>query len=90
MKRFELVSDIYRQHPNAEIQLPKRATAKACAYDFYSPESFTLESGETHCVWTDVRANIPDNYYLEINVRSSMGKSLIRLANTLGYVDANE
>ena len=89
MKRFEIVADEYRKHPNVEIQLPKRATKNACAYDVCSPEAFTLIPGETHMVWTDVRAHIPDNYYLELNVRSGMGKPLIHLANVIGYIDAD-
>lgn len=88
MFRFEVVIDEHRKHPNITIQLPKRATKNACAYDFYSPEGFILKPGETRMVWTDVKAVLPAKYMLALNVRSSMGKKLIGLANTQGWIDA--
>ena len=40
-------------------------------------------------VWTDVKAVLPARYMLMLNVRSSMGKHLITLANTQGWVDSD-
>lgn len=40
-------------------------------------------------VWTDVKAVLPARYMLMLNVRSSMGKYLISLANTQGWVDSD-
>lgn len=89
MYKFEVVADQYRKHPNTEIQLPKRATKNACAYDFYSPLSCWINPGEMQMIWTDIKAKITHNAALLINVRSSMGKHCIRLANTQGWVDAD-
>jgi len=89
MKRFEVVADEYRKHPDVEIKLPKRATKNACAYDFHSPSEYCIEPGTMQMIWTDVKAKIPDNAALIINVRSSMGKHRICLANTQGWVDAD-
>ena len=89
MFRFEVVSDMHRKNPNVDIQLPKRGTKNACAYDFFSPISTTIHPGEALMVWTDVKAHIPSRYALLLNVRSSMGKYGIMLANTQGWIDAD-
>lgn len=89
MFRFEVVNDSYRKHPDTNIQLPRRGSRNACAYDFYSPEECLILPGETVMVWTDVKAVLPARYMLMLNVRSSMGKDLISLANTQGWVDSD-
>lgn len=89
MYRFDIVANEHRKHPNAVIHLPKRATKNACAYDFFSPINVSVASGETYMLWTDVKALIPANSALLLNVRSSMGKRLIRFANTQGWVDSD-
>lgn len=89
MFKFEVVKDEHRKFPNEQIQLPKRGTKNACAYDFYSPDEFVIHPGETHMLWTDVKARIPTKYMLMLNVRSSMGKHLIGLANTQGWIDCD-
>ena len=89
MSCFEMVTDKFRKHPNVTINIPKRGTKNACGYDFFSPEEFSLAPRESRLVWTDVKAKLPSTCMLAINVRSSMGKSLIALANTQGWVDAD-
>lgn len=34
IRGFEKVKEDMRKHPNVDIQLPKRGTSKAMAYDF--------------------------------------------------------
>lgn len=89
MFRFEVVSDAHRKNPNVDIQLPKRGTKNACAYDFFSPVSATIFPGESLMIWTDVKAHISSRCALLLNVRSSMGKYDITLANTQGWIDAD-
>lgn len=89
MFRFEVVDDSHRKHPDTNIQLPRRGSRNACAYDFYCPEECLILPGETVMVWTDVKAVLPARYMLMLNVRSSMGKYLIALANTQGWVDSD-
>lgn len=89
MFRFEVVDDSHRKHPDTNIQLPRRGSRNACAYDFYCPEECLILPGETVMVWTDVKAVLPARYMLMLNVRSSMGKYLISLANTQGWVDSD-
>ena len=40
-------------------------------------------------IWTDVKAYFPADEVLLINVRSSMGKQPVMLANTQGWIDAD-
>lgn len=89
MYRFEVVSDEHRKNPDVDIQLPKRGTNNACAYDFFSPISATIPPGESLMIWTDVKACISYRCALLLNVRSSMGKYGITLANTQGWIDAD-
>lgn len=89
MYQFEIVSDKFRKHPLNEIQLPKRATKNACAYDFFAPVDACVFPHSSLMIWTDVKAHIPSKYMLMLNVRSSMGKYNVRLANTSGWIDSD-
>ncbi len=85
---FDVVNDNHRQ-TIGEITLPKRATAKSAAYDFYSPIDVTIQPNQSYLIWTDVKVCCNDNEVLIINVRSSMGKQPIMLANSQGWVDCD-
>lgn len=90
MYNFEVVSDTHRMHPDKEIILPRRATKNAAAYDFFSPETVTIQPNEGRLIWTDVKAHIPTKYCLVLNIRSSMGcKAHMSLANTSGWIDSD-
>lgn len=86
---FEIVKDEYRKHLNAEIQLPQAATQGAMAYDFYSPVDIIIPPLENRMIWTDVKGIYPKGIALIINVRSSMGKHPVMLANTQGWIDSD-
>ena len=86
---FEIVKDEFRKHKGVSIILPKRATKSACAYDIYAPCNITIPAGDARLIWTDIKVGIPDGYVCLLNVRSSMGKHRIMLANTQGWVDAD-
>lgn len=87
LRGFEVVNDQMRRN-NGEIKLPTRGTARAMAYDIYSPQHYVVEPGQIVKIWTDVKAYMQDNECLIINVRSSMGGKYM-LANTSGWVDAD-
>lgn len=87
--RFETVSNDNRRWPEANIQLPKRSTSGAGAYDFFAPASVIIPPRSQLMLWTDVKAQMPPSLVLMLNVRSSMGKHHIRLANTIGWVDCD-
>lgn len=91
MKRirgFEVVKDEMRK-TTGDIILPKRGTSKAIAYDIYSPIDITINPMTSGMIWTDVKAYFQDDEALLINVRSSMGKQPVMLANTQGWIESD-
>ena len=85
---FEVVSDNFRKN-SGDIKLPTRATKHSIAYDFYSPVDVTIESMKSVMIWTDVKAKFNPDEALLINVRSSMGKQPIMIANTQGWIESD-
>ena len=86
---FELVEETFRKYPEVDIQLPKRGTSRAMAYDFFSPVEIELYPGEKMLIFTDVKAYMQDGEALILNPRSSMGKLDLTFANTQGWIDAD-
>ena len=85
---FELVKDKYRKS-TGEVILPKRATKSSVAYDFYSPINITISPMQSAMIWTDVKAHFNEDEALLLNVRSSMGKQPVMIANTQGWIDSD-
>ena len=88
MRRFEVVSDKYRKN-NVDIKLPTRATKNSIGYDFYSPIAVDIEPMHSQMIWTDVKAIFNSDEALIINVRSSMGKQPVMIANTQGWIESD-
>ena len=88
MRFFEIVPDEFR-HYSDEPTIPARATAYSAAYDLYSSINITIPPKKSATVWTDIRACFPKDEVLLINVRSSMGKYPVMLANTQGWIDSD-
>ena len=73
-----------------DIKLPTRATSGSAGYDFFAPESFTLNPSETIKIATGVRVKIEDGWFLSIFPRSSLGfKYRLTLNNTVGIIDSD-
>ena len=89
MRRFEVVREEHRKHPNVEIKLPTRATAHSAGYDFYSPVDVVIEPGKSCFFFTDVKANMYWDNVLMLYVRSSMGKHPVVIANGTGIIDSD-
>ena len=85
---FEMVNNNYRKN-SADITLPTRASKSSIAYDFYSPIDVTINPMQSAMIWTDVKAKFNENEALLINVRSSMGKYPIIIANTQGWIESD-
>ena len=85
---FEVVSDTYRK-TIGDITLPTRATKSSIAYDFYSPINITIKPMQSVMIWTDVKAKFNDDEAFLINVRSSMGKHPVMIANTQGWIESD-
>lgn len=86
---FEIVADEFRKYPKIDIQLPKRGTSRAMAYDFFSPIEYELYPGEKILIFTDIKAYMQDGEALILNPRSSMGKLDLTFANTQGWIDSD-
>lgn len=86
MRYFEVVKDEHRKN-SEDIKLPTRATKGSAGYDFYSPISVDIEPMCSQMIWTDVCSKFEDDEVLLINVRSSMGKQPVMIANTQGVID---
>ena len=86
MRHFEVVKDEHRKN-SGDIKLPTRATKGSAGYDFYSPISVDIEPMCSQMIWTDVCSKSEDDEVLLINVRSSMGKQPVMIANTQGVID---
>ena len=85
---FEVVSDKHRKN-EGDITLPTRATKHSIAYDFYSPIDIKINPMRSVMIWTDVKAHFNADEALLINVRSSMGKQPVMIANTQGWIESD-
>ncbi|HOA79659.1 MAG TPA: deoxyuridine 5'-triphosphate nucleotidohydrolase [Defluviitaleaceae bacterium] len=73
-----------------ELKLPKRATAKSAGYDVFTPIDIILEPNEEIKLPTGIKSYMLDDEVLFAAPRSGHGfKYYIRLANTLGVIDAD-
>ncbi len=76
--------------PVAEIPLPRRATAGSAGYDFICPADITLQPGDAVTIPTGVRCEMQPGWVLMLFPRSGLGfKHQVRLANTVGVIDAD-
>lgn len=73
------------------IRLPQRGSSGSAGYDIYSPVCFTCSpNGEPVLIPTGIRAVMPEDLYLQIVPRSSIGfKSGVSLANTVAIIDSD-
>lgn len=85
---FQVVANEHRHH-EGEIKLPTRGTKHSAGYDFYSPVDTVIPPHQSIMIWTDVKANMYYDNVLILNVRSSMGKHPVMIANTQGWIDAD-
>lgn len=85
---FEVVNNTHRK-TKSDITLPTRATKHSIAYDFYSPIDTVINPMQSVMIWTDVKAKFNPDEALLINVRSSMGKQPIMIANTQGWIESD-
>ena len=86
---FEIVCEEKRKNPGVEIKLPTRGSRYAVAYDIYSPVDMVIKPMERGFIWTDVKAYFGQDEALLINVRSSMGKQPVIIANSQGWVECD-
>lgn len=70
--------------------LPIRSTETAAGYDFFATQAFSVPPQGKAFFWTGIRAYMPHNEILMLDVRSSTGtKRDLMLANTVGIIDSD-
>jgi len=73
MRKFEEVKDVLKKFPEIKTKMPARATTHSAGYDFFSKENYILNPGEHHIFWTDVKAIMYFDNFLQIHTRSGNG-----------------
>lgn len=88
MRAFEPVAFEYRKNEDTPT-LPLRVTKHSVAYDFFSPVDAVIPPHGMVMIWTDVKACFGEDEALLLNVRSSMGKQPVMIANTQGWIESD-
>ena len=95
MRKFEKLSKAeYDKYSNIgnydEVILPQRQTKKSAGYDFYLPYDIVFEKGKVTTVYTGIKAQMEEDEFLGIFVRSSIGiKKGLNLANEVAIIDGD-
>lgn len=72
------------------LKLPKRATIGSAGYDFYTPVNIVLEPNKTVKIPTGIRAEMNEDWVLNLYPRSGLGfKFRLQLNNTVGIIDSD-
>ena len=72
------------------IKLPERKSKFSAGYDFISPISYTIESGDYIKIPTGIRCRMNNDYVLQIYSRSSLGtKYMFIPMNLVGIIDSD-
>ena len=66
MGEFPQTTEAKLQKIYEDIKLPKRATAGSAGYDFYTPETFSLKSGETIKIPTGICVEMEEGWVLKL------------------------
>ena len=83
MRKFEKVS-----YDNSGI-LPTRNDKGSAGYDFYTPNSFTIQPNACYMFKTNIKVQMEQDEVLLLYIRSSIGiKRKLILSNGTGVIDA--
>ena len=87
---FEQYSEEELRNIYDSLKLPKRATKGSAGYDFFAPFTFQLAPGETIKIPTGIRAEMQEDWVLQIYPRSGLGfKYRLQMNNTVGIIDSD-
>ena len=90
MRKFEIVRDEHRKHPEVEIIKPSRSSKQSAGYDFRIPVEVTLQPNEKKSVFSDVKAYMEGDEVLKLYPRSGLStKRGVILANIVAIIDAD-
>jgi dUTP pyrophosphatase len=87
--KFEVVRDDCRKFPGKTIIEPSRKTSHSAGYDFHSNENKFINPGMMYVFWTDIKAELDEDKYLQISIRSSLASQGLCLANGIGIIDSD-
>lgn len=93
MRRFEYVNRVLStgyetKHP--DFKLPERATKNSCGYDFYNPETVSIDPYDIVYVKTGVKAYFqPDEMLILANRSSNPKKKGLVVINGIGVVECD-
>lgn len=87
MRKFQEVNTRFIKHPDVPTNLPVRGTKYSAGYDFSTKTLIRLPQFKVVTVWTDVKVYTNCDEYLQIQIRSSLGKAGIIIANAPGVID---
>lgn len=91
MKRgFEVISEFEEMPKQERPKLPERKTSGSAGYDFYAMEDILIQAGESAWIRTGIKAYMPQDEFLALYMRSSMGiKHSLRLVNCTAVIDSD-
>ena len=85
VRGFELVSRL-----ETPVKLPTRGTIHSAGYDIYAYDNYEIEPKQSVLIRTGVKAYMPDDEYLDLRVRSSLGiKRQLMLATGASVIDSD-
>lgn len=86
---FERVDEKHQKLATG-FKLPLRKTSFSAGYDFFLPQDIIIAPKTSFLLWTDIKAYMLNDEYLDINIRSSIGiKHNIRIKNIVGIIDSD-
>jgi dUTP pyrophosphatase len=91
-RKFHIVSKYIGTEIEKNIILPRRATKRSAGYDIYNNtgEDIVLRPGKSKAYTTFLKIEMNPSDVCLFDVRSSLGFSdCVRLANTIGVIDAD-
>lgn len=89
---FEFVDDKFLKDfkDDYEYRLPVRSTKYSSGYDFVAPIDYKISPLSQVVIWTNVKAYMLLDEYLQMHIRSSIGiKRGLVLANITGIIDSD-
>ena len=88
--RFPTLSKEELKEVYENLKLPKRATKGSAGYDFFLHADITLNPNETIKIPTGIRAEMQEDWVLNLYPRSGLGfKFRLQLNNTVGIIDSD-
>ena len=85
VRGFEVVSRM-----ETPVKLPKRGSIHSAGYDIHAYDDYTIEPKQSVLIKTGIKAYMPQDEYLDLRVRSSLGiKRQLMLATSASVIDAD-